>query len=215
MSSSALGAIGIASGTRLAATRACTQQEAPQAVALSSRHALSQNGRLRAGGQRRSVAGGSGACQGRTAVPPPVQAILKGLGGMFSTDPAEKTRRKYEAQVAAVNALEPAMAALTNEQLRGRTEEFRRRLAGGEPLDALLVEAFAVRAGGRVGPGPRGRAWRVPLGSAAGSHRRCHPPRRVGMPRSSGDPGRTSPMGMHGPTAAMPIMHRPPPPGGA
>eukprot|EP00887_Chlorella_sp_A99_P001989 scaffold18.g1989.t1 len=73
-----------------------------------------------------------------------VEAILQGLGGMFTTDPAEKTRKKYEERVAAINALEPAVQALSNEQLRAKTAEFRQRLEAGAPLDSLLVEAFAV-----------------------------------------------------------------------
>ena len=43
-----------------------------------------------------------------------------------------------------VNALEPHMAALTDDELRGKTLEFRARLAKGETLDDILVEAFAV-----------------------------------------------------------------------
>jgi preprotein translocase subunit SecA len=48
------------------------------------------------------------------------------------------------AQVARINALEPQMAALTDEQLRAKTVEFRDRLAKGSTLDSLLNEAFAV-----------------------------------------------------------------------
>jgi preprotein translocase subunit SecA len=46
--------------------------------------------------------------------------------------------------VAAVNAFEPAVKALRDEQLRGKTAEFRQRVANGESLDDLLPEAFAV-----------------------------------------------------------------------
>ena len=51
-----------------------------------------------------------------------------------------------------VNALEPSMAALSDEQLAAKTVEFRERLAAGETLDDLLPEAFAVvrEAGKRV-----------------------------------------------------------------
>ncbi len=54
--------------------------------------------------------------------------------------------------VAAVNAREPEIEPLTEEQLRGKTVEFRQRLAAGETLDDLLPEAFAVvrEAGRRV-----------------------------------------------------------------
>jgi preprotein translocase subunit SecA len=43
-----------------------------------------------------------------------------------------------------ITALEPAIQALTDEQLRGKTAEFRARLEKGETLDQLLEEAFAV-----------------------------------------------------------------------
>jgi preprotein translocase subunit SecA len=46
--------------------------------------------------------------------------------------------------VARINALEPEMEKLTDDELRGKTAEFRQRLANGEKLDNLLVEAFAV-----------------------------------------------------------------------
>jgi len=46
--------------------------------------------------------------------------------------------------VAEVNAFEPAIKALSDEQLRGKTAEFRQRVANGELLDDLLPEAFAV-----------------------------------------------------------------------
>src|ERR1700749_2620731 len=54
--------------------------------------------------------------------------------------------------VAEVNALEPSIQALSDAQLRGKTAEFRQRLANGEPLDDLMPEAFAVvrEAGRRV-----------------------------------------------------------------
>ncbi len=43
-----------------------------------------------------------------------------------------------------INDLEPALKALDDEALRGKTAEFRERLAKGEKLDSLLPEAFAV-----------------------------------------------------------------------
>src|SRR6187455_481875 len=52
--------------------------------------------------------------------------------------------------VAEVSALEPSIQPLTDEQLRGKTVEFRQRVANGEPLDDLLPEVFAaVREAGR------------------------------------------------------------------
>lgn len=43
-----------------------------------------------------------------------------------------------------INAYEPKMKALSDEELRGKTAEFRSRLSSGETLDDLLPEAFAV-----------------------------------------------------------------------
>ena len=43
-----------------------------------------------------------------------------------------------------INAMEPEMQALSDEALRGKTDEFRARLADGESLDDLLVPAFAA-----------------------------------------------------------------------
>src|SRR5579872_6231908 len=43
-----------------------------------------------------------------------------------------------------ITALEPQMAALSDAQLRAKTDEFRKRLADGATLDSLLNEAFAV-----------------------------------------------------------------------
>ena len=50
----------------------------------------------------------------------------------------------FDKTVDKINALEPELEKLSDEQLRGRTAEFRERLAKGETLDDLLVEAFAV-----------------------------------------------------------------------
>src|SRR5512133_514559 len=43
-----------------------------------------------------------------------------------------------------INAMEPQVSALSDDELRGRTEDFRRRYAGGESLESILPEAFAV-----------------------------------------------------------------------
>jgi preprotein translocase subunit SecA len=48
------------------------------------------------------------------------------------------------AKVAAINALEPAFQALSDAELRGKTEEFKARIAAGATLDQLLPEAFAT-----------------------------------------------------------------------
>ncbi|AYZ67257.1 preprotein translocase subunit SecA [Burkholderia multivorans] len=52
--------------------------------------------------------------------------------------------KQYQKTVAAINALETQIEQLTDDQLRGKTDEFRQRHAAGESLDKLLPEAFAV-----------------------------------------------------------------------
>ncbi|MDP1738303.1 MAG: DEAD/DEAH box helicase, partial [Caulobacter sp.] len=52
--------------------------------------------------------------------------------------------KQLAGRVAKINGLEAEYAALTEAQLRGKTDEFKARLAGGESLDDLLSEAFAV-----------------------------------------------------------------------
>jgi preprotein translocase subunit SecA len=56
----------------------------------------------------------------------------------------ERVLKGYRRIVPEVNALEPQISALTDEALRGKTAEFRQRLAGGATLDELMPEAFAV-----------------------------------------------------------------------
>ncbi|KTD17235.1 preprotein translocase subunit SecA [Legionella jordanis] len=56
----------------------------------------------------------------------------------------ERTLRRMEKTVQAINAFEPHMQALSNEELAGKTAEFKSRLAEGETLNELLAEAFAA-----------------------------------------------------------------------
>ncbi|MDH4180963.1 MAG: preprotein translocase subunit SecA, partial [Betaproteobacteria bacterium] len=56
----------------------------------------------------------------------------------------ERLLKQYGQQVRAINALEPAIAALSDEALRNKTAELKARVAAGETLDAVLPEAFAV-----------------------------------------------------------------------
>ncbi len=59
-------------------------------------------------------------------------------------DPNERELKRLQPIVDQINELEPKIKALSDEQLRQKTEEFRARLRGGETLDDLLPEAFAV-----------------------------------------------------------------------
>ena len=75
---------------------------------------------------------------------------------MFGTR-SEREVKKLMPQVQRIEALGPEMAKLTDEQLREKTEEFKRRYQSGETLDELLPEARVT--GFRVLPGePEARA---------------------------------------------------------
>jgi len=52
--------------------------------------------------------------------------------------------RKFQPRVDAINALEPELIKLTDEQLRARTEDFKKQIADGASLDDILVPAFAT-----------------------------------------------------------------------
>jgi preprotein translocase subunit SecA len=52
--------------------------------------------------------------------------------------------KQYQKTVESINALEPQIEQLTDDQLRAKTGEFRQRVASGESLDKILPEAFAV-----------------------------------------------------------------------
>ena len=52
--------------------------------------------------------------------------------------------KQYRRKVEEINKLEPAMKALSDDELRAKTQEFRDRIAKGATTDDLLVEAFAV-----------------------------------------------------------------------
>src|SRR5213082_2333377 len=56
----------------------------------------------------------------------------------------ERLLKQYSRAVAEINALEPAMAKLSDPELLGRTSELKKRHADGATLDELLPEAFAV-----------------------------------------------------------------------
>lgn len=56
----------------------------------------------------------------------------------------ERQMRLLAPLVAKINELEPTMVALSDEALKGKTSEFKNRVASGETLDDLLPEAFAV-----------------------------------------------------------------------
>ncbi len=69
---------------------------------------------------------------------------IRSIAGKIFGTTNDRKLRPYQKRVAEINALEGDFEALSDEQLRARTEEFRKRLEAGESLDALLPEAFAA-----------------------------------------------------------------------
>lgn len=66
--------------------------------------------------------------------------ILEKIFGSHS----EKEIKRIMPLVEKIESLDETMQALTDEELKGKTEEFKKRLADGETLDDILPEAFAV-----------------------------------------------------------------------
>ena len=56
----------------------------------------------------------------------------------------DRLLKTYRKTVVRINALEPEFEKLSDDELRGKTQEFKNRVANGESLDDLLPEAFAV-----------------------------------------------------------------------
>ena len=77
-----------------------------------------------------------------------ISGLLKKIFGSRN----DRLIREYSKTVSRINALEPAISALSDAQLSGKTDELRQKLAAGSALDDLLPEAFAVvrEAGKRV-----------------------------------------------------------------
>jgi len=70
--------------------------------------------------------------------------------------PSDRAVKRYSARVEQINALEPELEKLTDEQLRARTVDLRQQFANGAKLDDLIVPAFAtVREAGKRALGMR------------------------------------------------------------
>lgn len=69
------------------------------------------------------------------------------IGNLFSKIFGSKNDRELKRMtkvVTKINALEESLASLTDAELQAKTPEFQQRIAGGESLDSILPEAFAV-----------------------------------------------------------------------
>src|ERR1700693_2893730 len=82
--------------------------------------------------------------------------MIGALARKFFGSANDRRIKGYQPRVDAINALEPEVAALSDEALKARTAEFRQQLADGKTLDDILVPAFAtVREAGKRTLGQR------------------------------------------------------------
>src|SRR5438046_6889603 len=70
--------------------------------------------------------------------------MIAGLAKSIFGSANDRYVRGLGKYVDAVNALEPTISALSDDELRAQTDLFRQRLSDGEKLDAILPEAFAT-----------------------------------------------------------------------
>ena len=111
--------------------------------------------------------------------------MIAGLARKMFGSSNERRIRSYQPRVDAINALEPELAKLSDDELRARTDVFKAQVAEGKSLDDILVPAFAtVPRGGQAHPRP------APFRRAA--DRRHDPARRQDLrdeDRRRQDPG--------------------------
>src|SRR5260221_6210180 len=70
--------------------------------------------------------------------------MIGALARKFFGSANDRRIKGYQPRVDAINALEPEVAALSDEALKARTAEFRKELSEGKTLDDILVPAFAT-----------------------------------------------------------------------
>jgi preprotein translocase subunit SecA len=70
--------------------------------------------------------------------------MIGALARKFFGSANDRRIKGYQSRVDAINALEPEIAALSDDQLKARTADFRQQLADGKSLDDILVPAFAT-----------------------------------------------------------------------
>src|SRR4030081_3825998 len=70
--------------------------------------------------------------------------MIGALARKFFGSANDRRIKGYQSRVDAINALEPEIAALSDDALKARTAEFRKLLADGKTLDDILVPAFAT-----------------------------------------------------------------------
>src|SRR6202049_705935 len=70
--------------------------------------------------------------------------MIGALARKFFGSANERRIRAYQPYVDEINALEPELEKLSDDELRARTDDFRAQVAAGTTLDELLVPAFAT-----------------------------------------------------------------------
>ncbi|WP_407149250.1 preprotein translocase subunit SecA [Bradyrhizobium sp. ORS 86] len=70
--------------------------------------------------------------------------MIGALARKFFGSANDRRVKGYQARVNAINALEPELVKLSDEELKARTAEFKQQLASGKTLDDILVPAFAT-----------------------------------------------------------------------
>jgi len=92
-----------------------------------------------------SLIGNRSTIQGSFAEPQKQEfGMIGALARKFFGSANDRRIKAYQPRVDAINALEPEIAALSDEALKARTAEFRQQLADGKTLDDILVPAFAT-----------------------------------------------------------------------
>ena len=71
--------------------------------------------------------------------------MFKSLVKMVAGDPVERALSRYREVVERINALEPAMKKLSNDELRVKTAEFKGRLEGIDDLDIFRTEMIKAK----------------------------------------------------------------------
>ena len=70
--------------------------------------------------------------------------MIGSLARKIFGSPSDRRVKGYYPKVAEINALEPELEKLSDDELRARTEDFRKQVADGASVDDLLVPAFAT-----------------------------------------------------------------------
>ncbi len=71
-------------------------------------------------------------------------SFMKGLFGKIFGDDTSRALKRLQPKVAEINAFEESLLQLTQEEMRAKTEAFKKRIQEGDELDVILPEAFAL-----------------------------------------------------------------------